>query len=137
MSHQRCIIISDSMQLTLTIDGSLVSESVCMKYLGTLLTPNLDWTPNMLARVTKARQRLYILKCLRYIDVDFSILKLCCDTFISSTLNYHLPVYHTSLSVKSRAKLRPSNCQVHLRSRPPCHRYRAGAEEVGIQITTR
>jgi hypothetical protein len=75
------------------------------KYLGTIITPDLNFELNCESRLQKARKRLHLLSKLRYAKADISTLKTIYSAFISSVLFYHLDLYFNHLTQATLAKL--------------------------------
>ena len=58
---------------SIIINAKPIEQVQSFKYLGTILTANFDFTLNVDARVSKAQQRLYILKRPRYAKADVAL----------------------------------------------------------------
>jgi hypothetical protein len=104
----------------LTVDGTVIEQTASFKYLGTVLTDDFDFNPNWEARVSKARQRLYLLKKLVYSNADRTIMRMTYNSFIKPVLTYHLDIFHnhlhqtviTKINSIQKAASRISNCKM-------------------------
>ena len=85
---------------SLLIDGAVIEKVQKYKYLGTVLTENMEFDANWLTRIKKARQRLYMLRKLRYCGASATIMKLTFSAYIRPVLTYHLSLFYDHLSQK-------------------------------------
>jgi hypothetical protein len=66
-----------------------------------MLDSKLNFNANTENIVSKARKRLFIMKQLAFLSIDFNIRKLCYHTFIESILTYHLCTIFGHLSMNN------------------------------------
>ena len=95
------------------INARPIEQVQSFKYLGTILTGNFDFTLNVNARVSKARQRLYIIKRLKCAKNDATLYNVYYSAFIHSVLCCHLVPFYNHISAKS-AKISQSHTKDHL-----------------------
>ena len=76
------------------------------KYLGTILTGNFEFSLDINAIVSKVRQRLYILKRLKYTDADATLYNVYYSAFIKIVSCYHLVPFYDHISAKSAQVIR-------------------------------
>ena len=91
---------------SIIIDAKPIEQVQSFKHLGTILTGNFDFTLNVDARVSKAQQRLYTLKRLRYAEADVALYNVCYSAFIHSVLCCHLVPFYNHISAKSARAIR-------------------------------
>ena len=75
------------------------------RYLGTVLTPKLNFSINTEKTIEKANKRLYIMKRLNYIQASSRTINLAYTAFIESVLSYHLPTLYGHLSEEDKKRL--------------------------------
>ncbi|PIK37783.1 hypothetical protein BSL78_25381 [Apostichopus japonicus] len=75
------------------VHGEQVEQVDKYKYLGTMLSNNIDWSSNATIVHKKANQRLYFLRKLKNLRVDKTIMTLFYKSLIQSVLMYNIICY--------------------------------------------
>jgi hypothetical protein len=90
----------------LLVNGTPIEQVNQFTYLGTILTSKLDFTPNTLKTIKKARQRLHIVSKLYHLGVNEKLIKTCYKSFIESIITYHLVVVYSHMNADCKRKLK-------------------------------
>jgi hypothetical protein len=90
----------------MTIEDCQIETVSSYKYLGTQITEDLNFDENWNQRIQKARQRLYMLRKLKYSKADKTIIRMTFSSFIAPVITYHLELFMEQLSVKTVRDIR-------------------------------
>lgn len=85
--------------------GKEVDKVSSYKYLGTVIDDKLSWVENTNLVLSKAQNRLYLLRKLKSFYVDKSILVMFYRSFIETVLTFAMICWFYGLNVKSRSQL--------------------------------
>ena len=89
----------------LSIQGEEVERVASVKFLGTLISENLNWTDNLTALAKKANQRLYFLCVLRRQQVQQRLLVDFYRATIESILSHGIAVWFAACTAGDRRSL--------------------------------
>ena len=89
----------------LFINGSEVEIVESFKFLGSHLSNDLGWGPNIDHCVKKAQQRMYFLRHLRGFGMSYSVLARFYRAVIESVLTLSITVWYGSTTVDAKKRL--------------------------------
>lgn len=75
------------------------------KYLGVSIDNKLTFSDHVHAVYTKAQQRLFLLRKLKYFNVNQSVMELVYRSLIESILTFNIVTWYGTINVKNKAKL--------------------------------
>ena len=89
----------------LVIDNTIVEQVNSFKFLGTFVNNDLTWDYNCKKILSKARQRMYFLRKLRYLNVNKTILIQFYRAVIESVLLNSIFVWYSRATVYYKCRL--------------------------------
>ncbi len=89
----------------LSIHGACVERVHTFKFLGTVISDDLSWSPNITAVVKKAQQRIHFLRVLRRNNLEDKLLVTFYRSCIESLLSYCISVWYASCTEADRKRL--------------------------------
>ena len=89
----------------LEIQGQIVEQVECFKFLGTTINSSLKWDDNCTAIISKAKQRLYFLRQLRKFKANPTIMLQFYRAVIESVLTFSMSVWYGSATQDDKDKL--------------------------------
>ena len=98
-------MISDTLTISLLIDGKIVSIVDSYKYLGLKIDSKLNWSNHAHDVCKKVNQRLYFLRKLRSFNVNPEILLLFYRATIESIITYGINCRVSSIMTKDKERI--------------------------------